>query len=127
MHQWHVSGGSEHLLEVLRDLYSMPWFSTEGLTGIMIPAIGALAGTPFADLLFIFATAKLLKTTRGLLIEAKFCSEVDTKDFEDVFGVTLSAEEKGYCKPSTKLPSLMMVCGPFLLLPPPLLKRLEQL
>ena len=57
MHQWIEAGGSAHFLKNMKNLHSMYWFSVEGVKGIMIPKVGALAGAPFADLLFTFAAS----------------------------------------------------------------------
>ena len=62
---WSASGGSSHFAKLLLDLHADFWFAIEGLNGIIVPKMGALAGTPFADLLFTYALAKLLKTAEG--------------------------------------------------------------
>ena len=57
---WQSSGGSQHLIRYLQDVYSHPWFTFEGVKGAIIAKIGALAGTPFADLLFTIAISLVL-------------------------------------------------------------------
>ena len=66
----------------------------EGVSKVLIPAIGALAGTPFADLLFTFAEAKVLKTPRGFLHEAGLCTAVNLSDLENVLGVCVDNRER---------------------------------
>ena len=75
-------------------MHSTSWFSIEGLASVLIPKIGALAGTSYADLLFTYAAAKTIKTSRGLLIDEGLENVVDLDAMSEVLGIHLTAEEK---------------------------------
>ena len=94
MHQWIQSGGTEHLRSNLKDLHESSCFSIEGLAGVIVPKIGALAGTPFADLLFTYGSAKVLKTTRGLFLEKDLCQLLNLDKVEETLGITLSIADR---------------------------------
>ena len=57
---WYKAGGSEHLMSVLKDLYSHTWTSTEGLPSVYSTSTGSMAGTPLGDLIFILCISQIL-------------------------------------------------------------------
>ena len=88
---WYESGGSEHLIRYVQDVYSHPWFSFEGLKGAIVAKIGALAGTLFADLLFIVAASKFFRSNLSVLhsegLEVKLNPDLASQLFGDIPGL----------------------------------------
>ena len=89
LHYWSQSGGSAHFLEYLSDLYATPWFSFEGLKGIVVARIGSLAGTSFADLLFTMAVSKVYKAIRTMLVNEDMTTDICIDFLGEVFGKSL--------------------------------------
>ena len=94
MHLWISSGGTEHFLSNIKDMHKGSWFSFEGLSRVLVPKLGALAGTSFADLLFTMADAKVLKTARGLIKQGGVNHKLDVDKFVETFGFAMTNQEK---------------------------------
>ena len=87
-------GIEEHAYHLVAEAHRMSWTSTEYLEGVLVSAIGVLAGTPLADLLFSVKMALLIKDIRkqleqiGLLFNFSrashlFCDFISRPDFNE--------------------------------------------
>lgn len=84
---WAKEPGTNHLRDLVSNLYSTTWFSTEGLKGVSRSRVGAIAGTPLGDLVFTLAIARLFKSIRAKFVELGLAHELPENCIEEVFGM----------------------------------------
>ena len=87
LHSFINNGGSEHLAELLKDMHSCAWFSTESLNGVIKPMIGALAGTSLGDLVFTLGISRVFRHIRARLLGSQLAYSLDQSNIFEVFGI----------------------------------------
>lgn len=88
-YKWTKARGSNHSYQVLSNMYTATWASTEGLSGVYEIGSGSLAGTTHADLVFAFAVASVFDEIRTELESTNLLTKLDESLIEDIFGLKL--------------------------------------
>ena len=83
---WNSSGASDHLVQLLGDMYTDSWFSTEGIDRVVRFDSGSMAGTTLADLVFAIAMSKILSALHSRLSDTGLVPCAPCSSPSDVFG-----------------------------------------
>ena len=87
LQNWAQAGGSDHVAEYLRNLYSNnTWFSFEGLAGAVRVESGTLAGTSLGDIIFTMSVSCIFRNIRARLNDAGIPFEFDITKVKEHLG-----------------------------------------
>ena len=90
---WTNAGGTAMQLAVLTDAHRFSWMSMEGLSEVIEPTRGSLAGTPWADFVFAIVMLVIIRRIRAQLAREGITLHISKEVAQQLWGDTSLADE----------------------------------